>query len=295
MGVLLMKFKKSLKFLVVGLFSFLVSFSASADENLFGYSTGADTLPQGAWEVYEWITYRSQKAQGTYEAVDYRTEIEYGWTDSFSQAVYLNFIQHKIEGSAPVDETGAPEYEDLLTGVRLQGIQTAFKFNVLSTYKDPVGLSFYFEPGFSQIFKITGEDQEEYSLEVKTLVQKNFLENLMAVVFNLNLEHESRRFRGNSLWERELSVEATTGISYRFVPNWFGGLEARYHSEYPDYGRREHWAVFLGPNIHYGAEKWWFTATILPQFQGGPTEEGETAHLSEHEKTEYRLKIGYNF
>jgi hypothetical protein len=271
------------------------SFAATADENLFGYSSGTDTLPQGAWELYQWITYRTQKAEGTYEAFDYRTEIEYGWTDSLSQALYLNFRQHKIDGSAPVDETGAPEYEDRLTGVRFQGVQSAFKYNVLSAYKDLIGLSFYLEPGFSQIFKITGQEQEEYALELKTLLQKNFMENLMTVVLNLNVEHEVRRFKGNNLWEKELAAEATAGVSYRFVPNWFGGLEARYHSEYPDYGKREHWAVFLGPNIHYGAKAWWFTATVLPQFKGGPREEGENVHLGEHEKAEYRLKVGYNF
>lgn len=277
-------------------FSFLIfSGVAQADENLFGYSSSTDTLPQGAWEIYQWATYRTQKAKGTYEAFDYRTEIEYGWTNSLSQAVYLNFRQHKIFGSAPLDESGQPEYDDLLTGVRFQGVQTAFKWNVLSVYKDPVGLAFYFEPGFSQIFKITGQEQEEFSFELKTMLQKNFMDDLLALVLNINLEHEVRRFKGETSWEKELAAEATAGASYRFIENWFGGVEARYHSEYPDYGKREHWAVFLGPNIHYGAKHWWFTLTVLPQFKGGPSEDGQTTHLSEHEKAEYRLKVGYNF
>jgi hypothetical protein len=280
----------------IGVLIFLVfSLGATADENLFGYSSSTDTLPQGAWEIYQWITYRSQKAKGTYEAFDYRTEIEYGWTNSLSQALYFNFRQHKIFGSAPLDDTGNPEYDDRLTGVRFQGVQSAFKYNVLSVYKDSLGLAFYLEPGFSQIFKISGEEQEEYSLELKTLLQKNFFDNLMAVVLNINLEHEVRRFKDNTHWEKELAAEATGGVSYRFIPNWFGGVEARYHSEYPDYGKREHWAVFLGPNVHYGAERWWFTFTVLPQFMGGPREEGQRDHLQEHEKGEYRLKVGYNF
>jgi hypothetical protein len=276
-------------------FSLIASLSASADENLFGYNTGVDTLPKGAWELYQWVTYRAQKARGHYEALDYRTEVEYGWTNSFTQSVYLNFRQHHIDDSAPLDEAGAPQYPDRLTGVRFQGVQSAFKYNAMSVYKDAFGLAFYVEPGFSQIFRVSGAEQEEYSLEVKTLLQKNFLDNLMAVVLNINLEHETRRFKGNNIWERELAAEATAGISYRFIPNWFGALESRYHSEYPDYGKREHWAVFLGPSVHYGAEKWWFTATILPQLKGGPREPGEELHLAEHEKTEYRLKVGYNF
>lgn len=273
----------------------LASLTARADENLFGYSTGADTLPQGATEIYEWITYRSQKHEGTYQAIDYRTELEYGWTPAFTQSFYLNFVQHKIKDSAPLDDTGSPEYPNLMTGVRLQGLQTALKYNVLSVYKDPVGLAFYVEPGFSQIFKITGQEQEEWSLEFKTILQKNFLDDLLSVVFNINLEHEVRRFKGDNLWADEFTLESTAGVSYRFVPKWWGGVETRYHSEYPEYGKREHWAIFLGPNVHYGDKHWWTTLAVMPQFQGGPREEGEDAHLSEHEKTEYRLKVGYNF
>jgi len=274
---------------------FAASLAAHADENLFGYSTGTDVLPQGAWELYEWITYRTQKHEGTYQAIDYRTEVEYGWSNKMSQALYLNFVQHKIKDSAPLDDTGAPEYPNLMTGVELQGVQTALKYNVFSVYKDPLGLSFYLEPGFSQIFKITGQKQEEWSVELKTLLQKNFMDDLLTVVWNIILEHEVRRFKGNNLWEDEFTLESTAGISYRFVPKWWGGLETRYHSEYPEYGKREHWAVFLGPNVHYGDKKWWTTLTVLPQFKGGPREEGENVHLSEHEKTEYRLKVGYNF
>ncbi len=279
----------------IALLVMLVGMPAFADENLFGYSSSTDTSPKGAWEVYQWITYRTQKNTGTYQAVDYRTEIEYGWSDKLSQAVYFNFRQHNISGSAPLDASGSPEYPDLLTGVRFQGIQSAFKYNVLSVYKDPIGLAFYVEPGFSQIFKITGQLQEEYSLELKTLLQKNFMDDLLAIVLNLNVEHEERRFKGNDLWEKELAAEATAGASYRFVPKWHGGVEARYHSEYPNYGKREHWAVFLGPNVHYGDKKWWFTASVMPQFKGGPTPGEGHYHLSEHEKIEYRLKIGYNF
>lgn len=280
---------------LIWLFLVVLTTTAHADENLFGYSNSTDTTPKGAVELYQWVTYRSQKATGTYEALDYRTEIEYGWTDRLSQSLYLNFRQHDIQNSAPEDENGDPLYGNIKTGMRFQGVQSDIKYNIFSPYKEDFGLALYFEPGYSRIFKISGERQDEYSLEFKLLFQKNFFENQMTTVFNLNFEPEVRRFYGNQSWEKEIAIEATTGVSYRFIPNWFGGLEARYHSEYPDWGKREHWAVFLGPNVHYGSERWWFTFTAFPQFAGGPRVKGENVHLSEHEKTEYRLKVGYNF
>jgi hypothetical protein len=70
-------------------------------------------------------------------------------------------------------------------------------------------------------------------------------------------------------------------------------------------GDQEHSAFFLGPNIHYGVEKWWVTFTILPQIYGEPTNLGIGAngapitdpvlHLGQHERLEARLKFGVNF
>ncbi len=49
---------------------------AEADENLLGYTTGAETLPKGAKELYQYITLRQDKSVGQYRAVDYKTEFE---------------------------------------------------------------------------------------------------------------------------------------------------------------------------------------------------------------------------
>ena len=46
---------------------------------------------------------------------------------------------------------------------------------------------------------------------------------------------------------------------------------------------------------HYGARKWWFTLTVLPQIAGRPHEDGSSLYLEEHEKLETRLKFGYTF
>lgn len=270
---------------------------ASADENLFGYVTSADPLPRDAWEVYQWVTRREGKATGTYVAHDYRTEVEYGLLDRLTLSLYVNLRQHTISNSTSLDEeTGAPAYPNLESGVRFQGLQSSVKYNFLSAYKDDIGLSVYLEPGFSRVFKITGELQKEYSLEVKLIAQRNFLEDQLVTTLNISPEFEVRKFEADTEWQHELAIESTAGASYRFIPNWFGGVEARYHSEYPDYGPREHYAVFMGPNVHYGAEQWWFTVTWLPQAFGGPHTGGHTGrlHLNEHEKNEYRLKVGYN-
>lgn len=272
---------------------------AVADENLFGYVTGVDTLPKGAGEVYLWATDRRDKGQGDYAAQDYRIELERGLTDRLTGSLYLNWRHHDIKGAADVDESGTPEYPDV-DRFGFQGAQASLKYNLLDVYTNPVGIALYVEPGYSEIFKITGQEQQELSLETKFIVQKNFLEDQLVWAINLTPEFEVRKFDGEETWETELAFELTSGLSYRLAPKWFGGLEARYHSEYPDWpdsDLREHYAIFAGPTVHYGAERWWWTLTYLPQLTGRPVDDArdEDLHLHEHEKREVRMKLGYNF
>lgn len=260
--------------------------AAGADENLFGYSYGTDVLPKGHFELYNWTTWRHSKDQGAYDAVDLQFEFEYGITDRLETSSYLVFDarrQHDV----------GEDYPDV-SRFRWDGFKQSVKYNVLSPYKDPVGLSLYLEPGYSRYHKVTGERIDEFELETKLILQKNFLDDTVAWVVNVTPEFEWY-FPKEGRTEKEFIVEATTGINYRFAPNWFAGLEMRYHTEFPEYDFQEHWAVFVGPNIHYGAKKWWFTLTVLPQVYGEPSEGGSHRHFGEHEKIEVRMKVGYNF
>lgn len=278
---------------------FLMPTAAHADENYFGYSYGAETLPAGGTEAYLWFTDRRGKGEGHYDAQDYKLEIEHGLTDRLQMSGYVNFEGHHIRGLEP-------DFEDVDRDFGFKGLQASFKYNVLSPYKDGIGLAFYVEPGWSRIHKVEGEKITEYELELKAILQKNFLDDKLIWATNFTLEPEwekEKEFDPVTLeteteWEKELAIELTTGLSYRIASNWFLGAEGRYHSEYPDWTNglhREHYAFFAGPTIHYGGKKWWFTATFLPQVYGSPNEGGSSLHLDEHEKRELRVKIGYNF
>lgn len=273
--------------------------AAQADENYFGYSYGAETLPKGATEAYLWATDRRGKAEGHYDAQDYKLELEHGLTNRLQVSGYANFASHHIRGLEP-------EFKSVDRDLGFQGLQASVKYNVLSPYKDGIGLAFYVEPGWKRIHKVKGERVTEFELELKAIVQKNFLDDKLIWATNLTFEPEWEKEKtfdpltstSETEWEKELAIELTTGLSYRVAPNWFVGAEGRYHSEYPDWTRglhREHYAIFAGPTIHYGGKKWWFTATYLPQITGAPRDSGRSIHLDEHEKREVRLKIGYNF
>lgn len=266
--------------------------AAQADENLLGYSYGSETLPKGKTEAYVWITHRAGKDEGTYRATDYKFELEHGLTDRLQMSGYLNFASHKVEGLEP-------EFEDVNRDFGFQGAQVSFKYAILSPYKDPIGLAVYIEPGYSRIGKLSGERNREWEIEAKLIAQKNFLNDQLIWIGNITYEQEFEKEDGvwSDEWEKEAALEFTTGLSYRFAPNWYAGVEARYHSVYPDFpdkSNRENYSVFVGPTLHWGGERAWFTATWLPQVTGSPSPTGRL-QLHEHEKNEFRLKAGYNF
>ncbi len=285
---------------VCGALAGLLASPARADENLLGYVYGAETLPQGKWEAYQWVTLRTGKAAGSYRAFDLRTELETGLTDKLQAAFYLNTRSHHIAGVPGLEERDSFAF---------QGASAEFKYRLKSPYIDGYGLALYVEPGYNRIDKIDGEVEEEVELETKVIFQKNFLEDTLIWSVNYTLEpewavggeeeeshvavpaeqeeeHETRR---------ELAEELTSGISYRVAARWFVGTELRLHSEWPDLSHREHLAAFLGPTLHYGGERYWWTATVLPQIWGWPDDAVTDLQLDEHERLELRFKLGVNF
>ena len=264
---------------------------ALADENYFGYSYGAETLPKGKYEAYLWLTSRMGKGIGTYQAWDNFNEIEYGFTDRFQGSLYLNTSGHKVKGN--------PEFGDNRS-FGFEGVRTAFKYGLVSPFTHAMGVALYVEPEYSRRHKISGEEFTEWAIESKLILQKNFRDDTVVSAINLTYEHEWEREEeedGETETEREAAIELTAGVNYRFKPKWFLGVEARRHSEYPgaDLGNEEHAAYFLGPVLHYGSQKWWFTATVFPQIYGSPHVNSNRLHLDEHERIETRFKIGYNF
>jgi len=275
----------------------LAATPAQADEQYFGYAYSAEVLPKGGTEMELWATDRRGKAEGHYDAQDYRIELEHGFTDGLTISGYANLDSHHIRND--------PDLERTHRDFAFQGLSAEFKYNVLSPYKNGFGLTLYAEPGWSRIHSVEGEKGTEYELELKAILQKNFLQDRLIWAANLTFEPEWEKEKEvdeetgltESEWEKELKLEVSTGLSYRVAPGWYAGVEGRYASVYPDWTsglHRETYAVFAGPAIHYGGKKWWATLSYQPQLFGSPSP-GHSLALDEYEKRELRLKIGYNF
>ena len=251
----------------------------------FGYLYGVGTLGKGEWEVNHWVTSRRGRSTGEYHALDLSTEIEYGIGERFQTSLYLNAKHHDIDGvtgSADRDKTA------------FQGIQLAFKWNLLDPERHPIGFALYVEPGFERIGSGDGTSVEAWQFETKLLFERR-LTRRATWVAAATFEPEFERPRGTRAqtdrgFDRALGIELATGVALQLNERWAMGLEWRTVNEYSgiSLSDREYTAHYVGPNLHFDAHEWWFTVTVLPQV-------GESRPLEQSEKLETRLRFGVEF
>ncbi|MCS7244725.1 MAG: hypothetical protein N2504_06605 [candidate division WOR-3 bacterium] len=242
-----------------------------AHERLFTYSYDTDYLPQGLFEVEQWVTLKSGKEKGIYNLWDMRTEFEYAITPKTHVALYLNysslFYQYYEDGQVITHQSS-----------KFKGVDVAIVHR-LSNPRQILGFGLYGELKYRMY---------EYEFEEKLLLSKYLLSEkvltTLNIIFEQKLENEYNE-NGKLDLEKEAILMIPIGIAYKFS-NFALGIEAWTHSEWKDkllpssFNQAEHNAFFLGPVFHYSNPKFWITLTFTPQI---------TNVLDEHEKLEARM------
>ena len=290
---------------IIFLLIFQFSNFCLADENLFGFLKGAETLPKDSWEAYQFITSRTDKGVGSYRAIDTKTEFEYGYSDHFTMGIGIKMLSVQTRGI--LIDAYIPKDND--TGLNLSGVEVAIKYNFLSPAKNDIGFSTYFSISQGWQDSHSGQKKDTTSTELEFLLQKYFFEGEMILVGNLGLESTYAErssiaglpagFEWPAYPEMELGYKIGSGITYRFIPKWFVGGETLYEAEYETVVGQERNSTFIGPTVHYSSEWWWTTLTYFKQINGGGPpykgQEDSKLQLIEKTKQEIRLKLGYNF
>ena len=266
--------------LVVGALVGLGAGAAHADEPLFGYVYTTDVLPKGKREIEQWATLREGRSQGQFHVLQARTEVSYGLTDSVQLSGYLNYDWADAWHNTPSGETAPPEvYADYsvepdkrLNRGRFEGISGEVIWRLVSPYTKPVGVAMYVEPTI-------GPRTRE--MEYRLLLQKNLHDDRIVLAANVTWGQEWRRLlpdpeadpgseEARTHWDKETDINFGVGASWRFRENWSVGLEALNEREWAGLNpfksaNRTNVAYYVGPNIHYGGEHWFATATFLAQ------------------------------
>jgi hypothetical protein len=262
--------------------------TSHADEHLFGWVRGAETLPQGHFDAYQFITLRTGKAQGDYYGWDFNTEVEYGVSDKLQIGLAVEQHFFDIEGVQELDSQSRYQFG---------GVELSAKYRVLSPFKDKIGLALRLEVAYLPFDDVAGIEQEEWDIQPEIILHKNFLDDTLITHVNLGAKMAWGKKPAEE-YDYELTFFGGAGISYRFARNWFIGVEGHWRSEFPeaDLGFHEHTVVFAGPSLHYGAQRWWATASYGYQIYGqGVDEPDHGKTFAEEARNEFRLKVGFNF
>lgn len=289
---------------------------AFADERLWVYTEGAETLPAGETEVSLAVISRRGKADSEYVFNDIRLEAEHGITDRLTVYGELIVFDHEYSTTNP----DLQPYYDTQGGdggrfdeTQIGGLEIGAKYNILSPYSDPIGLAVSVAWDHRFRYRLDGAEINQDSVELTLHFQKNFLNNQLVLAFSPRIEWENRLSPG--VIEDEIALDISAGISYRVAPRLYVGAEFRHQSDYLspfdtvagefdpnlrpsnfpfDFGSQYQNGNYVGPVVHYASQRWWATAGVLWQISGG----GRFAfnrnglNVDEHERVHIGLSFG---
>lgn len=313
----------------------LASTAALAGENMWVYAKGTDTRPEGSYEFKLSDTIRIGKNAGDYVFHDIRPELEYGITDSLTVSAAVMIFDHDYDvgtcdAGAPGPMCEAGNETGKFNDTQYAGYEINLKYNILSPYKDGIGLSVGLGYEKRDHYRLDGADIDQDSFVAKLFLQKNYLDDTLTTVLNVKTEFERRK--SGSVLEEEIALDVAAGIAYRIAPKWFVGFEFRHQSDYlnpqdraeagnsadgfddkgftegldrsnfdlSDFriGSRHQHGNYIGPTIHYAEPRWWVTAGVLWQVRGGGSEHADVRggrNWDEHERMHVGLFYGYEF
>lgn len=278
---------------------------AHADEPLFGYTYTTDTLPQGKYEIEQWSTSRFTKGHGNFWQQENRTEFSYGWNSRLQLSLYQDYDSTAAFHNGPFGATtpgepfsyDSPDANAHYSNTAYIATDVEAIYRILSPYEHFMGLAVYTEERAGRDF---------FETENKLLFQKNYRQDRLVLAANFTYAPELRNDRPGPLTLNESDVNASYGVSYRFIPNWSAAFELRNEREFGSWTFWNHEindAYYLGPSLHYAGKHFFATTTFLEQMPWATTHEDTVPgaivngrdYDNDFEKYRVRVKVGWYF
>lgn len=260
--------------------------TAAADDRPFVFAYTTDIEAQDEKEVEQELTWASGHANEANQAIESRSEFEYGLSDNFQAAFYLNYDWSRTRAHSPIEPAATSS---------LPGVSGEFIYRLMNADFAPFGLALYAEPS-------AGNGSR--SFELKALLQKNFFNDDLRLVLNINAED---RWEKNSSghYDQDSALEFFTGASYSLTPEWSVGAELDNERGFDGMilGGSPHYADnawFAGPTIQYLGNPWRLIVGVEAQLPcaSDPTHTPGTisdGYLGSAERFRLRLRLGRDF
>lgn len=280
-----------------------IALSAQAGEGTFGWLYTLDLQPKGKLEFEQKVDATHGQSSGSYNWVQYRSELEYGLTNDLQVAAYLNAYTigaNKNYVNPDACDAALPCTAGFGVPAKVSGSTRAFNdrgvdgvsveaiWRITNPVTSPIGIGLYIEPTYGKL---------ENELETRLILQSNFLDDRVTVAANLLSEIEHEKYSDGII--HNSMADLLYGVNYRFVSNWTAGLEGRLHTDFDGtfYQSHSQTAHFLGPVLHYAAKDFWVTAVWRHQLNGhcynGGTADCSNGYVSDnHGRDQFMVKVG---
>ncbi len=274
---------------------------ARAIEDPFSHAVPAQTLPQGRLEFDRNTAGRFDNGFSRYDAVDFSNALTYGLTGDFQ--IGLSVDSGYLHAVSDADGLGGSANFPRNIWY-FQGVGASFTYRPLDPNKGGWGLAFSIAPGWKRADPFNGRNYGGgYGVEYRTLVQRNFLQNRLILLYNLVLDAASVRYSESTpakKYEGTFDLENDLGMTYRFARLWAAGVELRNENAEP--GKDGQSFIWAGPALHFGNERFWSTLGFMEQvWRSSPsarsvsTVTGDNIYLRALERHEIVLRGGIRF
>ncbi len=235
---------KSPKLWIAGLaalgFTCVITPETHADGRVFTHTYETTVMTPGSSEFEQWLTWKTRKdSDKKFDRLDFRSELEFGITEDFQLAFYLDSRYQDGRGSM---DDGFLDFRN----IAVEGI-----YQLSDPIKDGLGTAIYGEVKLGK---------EIFELEGKFLVQKNIGKWVLAWNGILELEWEDERYH-----EDKMVIAQTAGASYQIDPSLAVGVELVHELERDDFAHWNKAEVYVGPTVSIRKQGWWAGITQLFQ------------------------------
>ena len=258
-------------------------------EYLFGFITGTDIGEVGEKELESTTVGRFSKRTGSYRALSQALALEYTPVENLRLEMGAIAGYHHISGVRELDD---------LRRASFQGLSLEIRYRLLAREHSVLGLTILAEPHWSRIDEASGQPVNQYGADLGILIDTELIPKRIVAAFNVVYSPEISQSRLTGEWSRDAKYGVGAALMAQIRPGLFVGGEARYLRAYESLGLDAFagHALFVGPNIFFKpAERWRVTATWAAQVAGKAVDDSGPLDLTNFERHQVRLRIGYEF
>lgn len=258
-------------------------------EYLFGFVTGTDIGEAGEKEIENTTVGRFGKGTGSYRALSHAVALEYVPVENLRLEMGAIGGYHAISGVNDLDDIRRGSF---------QGLSLEIRYRLLERERAGFGLALLAEPHWARIDETSGQPVDQFGADLAVLIDKELVPNRIVAAFNVFYTPEVAQSRVTGEWSREANLGVGAGLMAQISPGLFVGGEARYLRAYESLGLNDFagHALFLGPNLFFKpAERWRVTASWAVQVAGRAVDDSGSLDLTNFERHQVRLRIGYEF